>query len=62
MLAPWIGSETTPERLVVADALVTVETFSTRSTASLVKVGFCEPNVPPAWAMIRLVPSWESWF
>ena len=56
-----MGSDTTPERLVVAAAAVTVETASTRCTASSGKVGFCEPKVPPAWAMIRLVPSWASW-
>ena len=44
----------------MAAAPVTVETFSTRCTASAGKVGFCEPKVPPAWAMMRLVPSWAS--
>ena len=39
---------------------VTLETASTRATA-LSEVGFCEPNVPPAWAMMRFVPSWASW-
>ena len=34
----------TPERLAVAAAAVTVETFCTRWTALAGKVGFCEPN------------------
>ena len=54
------GATTTPERLVVAAALITVDTFSTRCTALTGKVGFCDPNDPPAWAMIRLVPSFGS--
>jgi hypothetical protein len=47
--------------LAVAAAPVTLETASTRATALAGKVGFWEPNVPPAWAMIRFVPSWASW-
>ena len=45
---------------MVAAAPVTVGIAFTRVTASLGNVGFCEPNVPPALAMIRFVPSVES--
>ena len=46
---------------MVAAALDTVDTACARCTASTGRVGFCEPNVPPACTMIRLVPSSASW-
>ena len=54
---PLDGQGDEAEMLVVAAALDTVEMASTRWTALLGKEGFCDPKVPPAWAMMRLVPS-----